>query len=343
MIRFPAEWEQQSAVVIAWPHASGDFTNLSAVEDSYHFIATTITRFQALIIICKDGAHQQHIQSLIPSHDNLHFVQANFNDIWVRDTVFLSMEWQHEKASVQLLNFRFNGWGSKYNHEADNNLNLALFAHPIFKGIPTATLSLVFEGGSIESDGQGTLMTTRNCLLNPNRNPELSESAIASQLMNYLGAHRILWVDQDNLAGDDTDAHIDTLARFCNPDTIAYSACEHPEDPHYQSLKNMETQLKSFKTTAGDSYKLVPLPLPQAIFDENGQQLPANYANFLVINGAVMMPVYDDPMDAVALARIGECFPDHQIIATPCRPLVHQYGSLHCASMQIPASVKLHF
>jgi agmatine/peptidylarginine deiminase len=343
MIRFPAEWEPQSAVVIAWPHASGDFTNLSAVEDSYHFIATTITRFQPLIILCKDGEHQQHIQSLLPSNANLHFVQTNYNDIWVRDTVFLSVEWDHPKFGVQLLNFRFNGWGNKYNHEADNNINLNLFAHPIFKGQPTATLSLVFEGGSIESDGQGTLMTTRNCLLNPNRNPELSEQAIASQLMNYLGAKRILWVDQDNLAGDDTDAHIDTLARFCDANTIAYSACNNSEDPHYQSLKNMEAQLKAFKTEDGQPYRLVALPLPQAIFDEHGEPLPANYSNFLIINGAVMVPVYDDPMDAVALERLASCYPNHEIIATPCRPLVHQYGSLHCASMQIPATVKLNF
>ena len=343
MIRFPAEWEPQSAVVIAWPHASGDFTNLSAVEDSYHFIATTIIRFQPLIILCKNGEHQQHIQSLLPSNANLHFIQTDYNDIWVRDTVFLSVEWDHPKFSVQLLNFRFNGWGNKYNHEADNNINLNLFAHPIFKGHPTATLSLVFEGGSIESDGQGTLMTTRNCLLNPNRNPELSEQAIASQLLNYLGAKRILWVDQDNLAGDDTDAHIDTLARFCDANTIAYSACDNSEDPHYQSLKNMEAQLKAFRTADGQPYRLVALPLPQAIFDEHGEPLPANYSNFLIINGAVMVPVYDDPMDAVTLERLASCYPNHEIIATPCRPLVHQYGSLHCASMQIPATVKLNF
>ncbi len=341
MIRFPAEWESQSAVVIAWPHASGDFTNLSAVEDSYHFIATTISRFQPLIILCKNAEHQQYISSQLSLNGNLHFIHAEYNDIWVRDTVFLSVEWQHPKAPVQLLNFRFNGWGNKYPHDADNDINLTLFAHPIFKGLPTASLCLVFEGGSIESDGQGTLMTTKNCLLNPNRNPALSEQAISSQLLNYLGAKRILWVEQENLAGDDTDAHIDTLARFCSVDTIAYSACDSAEDPHYASLKNMERQLQAFKTESGEAYRLVGLPLPQPIYDETGKQLPANYSNFLVINGAVMVPVYDDPMDAVALERLASCFPEHEIIATPCRPLVHQYGSLHCASMQIPATVKL--
>lgn len=343
MIRFPAEWEPQSAIVIAWPHASGDFANLSAVEDTYHFIARTISRFQPLIIICKNGEHEVHIQDVLQNSNNIHFIQADFNDIWVRDTVFLSLEWQHPKAKLQLVDFRFNGWGNKYPHAADNALNLALFDHPIFKGHPTATVDLVLEGGSVESDGQGTLMTTKNCLFNPNRNPQLSEHAIASQVQNYLGAKRILWVEQEHLAGDDTDAHIDTLARFCDVNTIAYSSCDDVEDAHYKSLKHMETQLKAFKTDSGQHYRLVALPLPKPITDEMGQRLPANYANFLIINDAVLVPVYDDANDAIALKRLADCFPEREIIAVPCRPLVHQYGSLHCASMQIPAFVALNF
>lgn len=341
MIRFPAEWEPQSAVIIAWPHHSGDFIHLSAVETSYQAIATSITRFQPLIIVCKDAEHRQHIQAQLPAQTNIHFIQADYNDIWVRDTVFLSLEWEHPKAQLQLVNFRFNGWGNKYPHDADNALNLALFAHPLFKGHPTATVSLVLEGGSIESDGQGTVMTTKNCLFNPNRNPQLSQEAIAGQLQNYLGAKRLLWVEQDNLAGDDTDAHIDTLARFCDANTIAYTSCDDEQDPHYQGLKNMEAQLKNFRTQAGDAYRLVALPLPKPIFDEDAQPLPANYSNFLIINGAVLVPVYDDAMDAVALERIATCFPDREVVAVPCRALVHQYGSLHCASMQIPEFVQL--
>ena len=341
MIRFPAEWEPQSAVIIAWPHRSGDFANLSAVEGSYQAMAAAISRFQPLIIVCKDGEHQQHIRDQLQNNANIHFIEADFNDIWVRDTVFLSLEWQHPKAKLQLVNFRFNGWGNKYPHAADDALNLALFAHPAFKGLPTATVSLVLEGGSVESDGQGTVMTTKNCLLNPNRNPHLSEQAIAGQLQNYLGAKRLLWVEQDHLAGDDTDAHIDTLARFCDVNTIAYSACEDSEDDHYQGLKRMEDQLKSFTTDAGEPYRLVALPLPKPIFDDQDQRLPANYSNFLIINGAVLVPVYDDAMDSVALERLADCFPDREIVAVPCRPLVQQYGSLHCASMQIPAFVNL--
>lgn len=343
MTRFPAEWEPQSAVVIAWPHPTGDFTNLPAVEDNYRFIANTISRFEPLIIICKDGEHQQHIHGRLGENQAIHFIQADYNDIWLRDTVFLSLEWQHPKAKLQLVNFRFNGWGNKYPHAADNALNLALFAHPIFKGLPTAGVDLVLEGGSIESDGQGTLLTTKNCLFNPNRNPGLSEQAISSQLQNYLGAKRILWLEQNNLAGDDTDAHIDTLARFVDANTIAYCSCDDESDPHYAGLKNMEAQLQAFRTESGSAYRLVPLPLPSPIADEHGQPLPANYANFLIINGAVLVPVYEDAKDSVALERLADCFPKHEVIAVPCRALVHQYGSLHCASMQIPAFVKLNF
>lgn len=343
MIRFPAEWEPQAAVVIAWPHHSGDFVNLQAVEGNYQAFAAAISRFEPLVIVCKDAQHQELIQNQLSGHvgDNVRYVQADYNDIWLRDTVFLTMQWEHPKAKLQMVNFRFNGWGNKYPHAADDALNLALFAHPIFKGHPTATVDLVLEGGSVESDGLGAVMTTKNCLFNPNRNPDLSHDAIAGQVQNYLGAKRILWVEQDNLAGDDTDAHIDTLARFCDANTIAYTSCDDPGNDHYQSLKNMEAQLKAFRTEAGEAYKLVALPLPRPIADEDGKPLPANYSNFLIINGAVLVPVYDDPMDQVAMERIAGCFPDREIVAVPARALVHQYGSLHCASMQVPAFVNL--
>lgn len=343
MIRFPAEWEPQSAVIIAWPHISGDFSDLAAVETTYQAMADAISRFQDLIILCRDGEHQSRIQGQLKSQNRIHFIQAAYNDIWVRDTAFISLEWQHPKASVQLVNFRFNGWGNKYPHDADNALNLALFAHPAIKGHPTATVSLVLEGGSVESDGQGTVMTTKNCLFNPNRNPDLTQEQITGQVMRYLGAKRILWVEQDNLAGDDTDAHIDTLARFCDANTIAYTSCDDAEDAHYAGLKNMEAQLKAFKTPEGNPYRLVALPLPKAIVDEDGRRLPANYSNFLIINDAVLVPTYGDAMDAVALERIAGCFPGRETVAVPCRALVQQYGSLHCASMQIPAFVKLKF
>lgn len=337
MIRFPAEWEKQSAVLIAWPHSTGDFSNrLEAVEQSYRFIAETISRDQRLLIVCRDSDHQGHIEKLIVGNSNIEFIQAPVNDIWVRDTVFLTVE---ENGEPVLLNFRFNGWGGKYPHEEDNALNQRLLAVESFQGLRCRGIDFILEGGSVESDGIGTLMTTRQCLLNPNRNKGMSQSDIESQLSLHFGASRFFWIDQPNLSGDDTDAHIDTLARFCSPNTIAYTACEDPADPHYESLKVMAAQLETLRTQSGKPYRLVPLPLPKPIFDEEGWPLPANYSNFLIINQAVMVPVYDDPMDAVTLERLKDCFPDREIIPTPCRPLVHQYGSLHCMTMQFPAAL----
>ncbi|MDP2903407.1 MAG: agmatine deiminase family protein [Methylovulum sp.] len=342
MTRFPAEWEKQSAVLIAWPHHTGDFSNrLESVEQSYRFIAETIAGHERLLIVCQDGDHQQHIQNLLGDNTgNIVFIHAEVNDIWVRDTVFLTVE---NNGKANLCNFCFNGWGEKYPHHNDNALNQKLLSAIPFQGLPHTDIDFILEGGSIESDGIDTLMTTRQCLLNPNRNKGLSQHGIEQRLQQHLGATRILWLDQDNLSGDDTDAHIDTLARFCPADTIAYTSCDDAQDPHYAGLKNMEAQLQAFRTRTNEAYQLIPLPMPTTpLFDEAGQQLPANYANFLIINGAVMVPVYGDPNDNIALQRLETCFPAHKIIATPCRPLVHQYGSLHCMTMQFPAGA-LHF
>lgn len=337
MNRMPAEWEPQSAVLIAWPHHTGDFTKqLNSVEESYAFIASTISRYQPLLIVCRNDDHQRHIQNRLSDNRNIAFIHAALNDIWVRDTVFLTVE---QEGKALLLNFRFNGWGDKYPHQEDNALNHKLLSNSALTGNRHLDVDFILEGGSIESDGAGTLMTTRQCLLNPNRNQRLSQHEIEQQLLIHLGAEHILWLDQPNLAGDDTDAHIDTLARFCTPTTIAYTSCDDVNDRHFHSLQNMAAQLQAFRTRDGRPYHLIPLPLPKPIVNDKGQRLPANYANFLIINNAVMAPAYDDPMDAIAAQRLQDCFPDHDIIQTPCRPLVHQYGSLHCMTMQFPRSV----
>ncbi len=338
MLRLPAEWEPQSAVMIAWPHPSGDFENLTNVELSYTAIAHTVSQFQPLLILYKDVRHQQHIQSLLKQAQNIVFIQAEYNDIWLRDTVFLTVE---DSQGAKLLNFKFNGWGHKYPHAADNALNHTLLQHPVFKHCRHSNIDFILEGGSIESDGQGSLLTTENCLLNPNRNPDYQQQDITQLLQKYLGVNHLLWLKQNHLAGDDTDAHIDTLARFCNPDTIAYSSCHDQNDIHFAGLQNMKLQLESFINKAGNQYNLLELPLPEAIFDAQGQRLPANYANFLIINNAVLIPSYDDAMDDVARQQLQNAFPDRQIISIPCRPLVQQYGILHCMGMQFPATLEL--
>jgi agmatine/peptidylarginine deiminase len=283
--------------------------------------------------VCRDEQHQKHIESLVSQREDIDFVYAHVNDIWVRDTAFLSIE---KDGVISHLNFKFNGWGEKYNHDLDNALNHKLANAKPFKGKSHHDIDFILEGGSIESDGLGTILTTRQCLLNPNRNKGLSQQDIEQQLATHLGAKRVLWIDQAHLPGDDTDAHIDTLARFCSVNTIAYTSCDDEYAPLYEHLKDMEMQLQVLRTQADEPYHLVPLPLPKTIVDEEGKQLPANYSNFLIINHAVLVPVYGDANDAIALERLGKVFPSHHIIAIPCRPLVHQYGSLHCMTMQFP-------
>jgi len=201
------------------------------------------------------------------------------------------------------------------------------------------SVDFVLEGGAIEVDGTGTLLTTERCLLAPTRNPTLDWAAIEKVLRDKFGVSRILWLKHGDLLGDDTDGHIDTIARFCDAHTIAYQGCEDRDDPHYADLAAMAAELAAFRTAEGKPYKLVPLPLPAAMHDpDDGRRLPAGYANFLIINGAVLVPVYGDAKnDAIALERLRPCFPGREVVPIECRALIHQYGSLHCVTMQIPA------
>ncbi len=332
-----AEWQPQSAIMIAWPHKEGDFDDqLENAEHTYQLIADAISNRQQLLILCKNNHHQKHIESLLNPNDNIFFLHVPYNDIWVRDTAPLTIKQNNE---YYFLNFQFNGWGNKYPYYDDNNISLELFNSEFFPNIKIKSFDYVLEGGSIESDGKGTLLTTRQCLLNSNRNPQFSENQISLILKQELGATKILWLDQQALEGDDTDAHIDTLARFCPGNIITYSSCNNPDDIHYSGLKRMEEQLKSFNNIEGKPFNLLPLPLPDPIYNKHGQRLPANYCNFLIINEAVLLPVYNDPKDDLASQQISSCFPEHEIIKIPCLSLIQQFGSLHCITMQFPENV----
>lgn len=237
------------------------------------------------------------------------------------------------------MDFGFNGWGLKFPANFDNLISKRLKQQGVL--LPNLnTIGLVMEGGSLESDGLGTILTTSECLLSPNRNPQLDRSEIEQALSSLVGAKRVLWLNNGWLAGDDTDSHVDTLARICPDNTIVYQACDHPLDEHYEPLKLMEVELKAFTAPDGSPYRLFPLPLPKARFDEQAHRLPATYANFLVINGAVLVPTYCDPEnDSKALDSIGKAFPGREIVAIDCLPLLEQHGSLHCVTMQLPQGV----
>lgn len=332
--RLPAEWEEQDGVLLAWPHSESDWQPLLAeIEPVSATIIAAISRFERVILIVPDeDAAVAKLKAAQADMAKITFVVLPTNDTWTRDFGPITV---YDNGTPAMLDFGFNGWGLKFPAHLDNRINRLLAE----KGLFTAgmvTRPLILEGGSIESDGNGTLLVTATCLLHSNRNPHLDKNQLASTLSRELGADHILWLQHGYLAGDDTDAHIDTLARLCPADTILYVACNNPADEHFQELSLMRRELEALRTRKGSPFRLVPLPLPAPSFDSEGGRLPATYANFLVINGAVLVPTYNDPGDAAALALIGMAFPGREIIGIDCRPVVEQHGSLHCLTMQLP-------
>ncbi|WP_308318758.1 agmatine deiminase family protein [Marinobacter sp. F4206] len=340
----PAEWAPQSAIMLTWPHAGTDWAKvLDQVEPVFTDIAKTVLRFEHLLISCEHVARLQQLEQTLNGYARQHglpgraiAVPAPANDTWARDHGPLTVQ---TEDGLALLDFRFNAWGGKFPAEKDNALNRHLANAGAFGATPLQPVDFVLEGGSIESDGQGTILTTSECLLTPTRNPSEDRTAIERLLAELFGADRVLWLNHGYLAGDDTDSHIDTLARFCAPDHICYVACSDVADEHYSALAAMEEELQEFHQRDGSPYRLTALPWPDPIHDEDGNRLPATYANFLIINGAVLVPTYGVRQDDEAIAILEDVFPDREIIPINCRALILQHGSLHCVTMQIPAGV----
>ena len=337
----PAEWEPQDGVLLTWPHAHSDWAPLlPEVEPVFIEIARQIALREQLIISCYHDAHVDHVRRRLEQAGvNLKRAQLYIvpsNDTWVRDHGPVTV---YNNNVPTLLDFTFNGWGGKFKADLDNQVTRHLHSLGAFAATPLQTVDMVLEGGGIETDGIGTLLTTESCLLSPQRNPHLDKQQIEERLKTLFGIERVLWLKHGQLAGDDTDGHIDTLARFCDEQTITYVACDDPRDEHYVELQAMQAELKAHRTREGKPYRLVPLPWPQAKFSDDGNRLPASYANFLIINNAVLVPTYDDAADAEVLVRLRTCFPDREVIDIPCLPLIKQYGSLHCVTMQLPAGV----
>ena len=309
--RLPAEWEPQSGVQLTWPHAATDWAPmLDDIVAVYDEMAREIRKREQLLIVPP------------PS-----------NDTWARDHGFITLV--NDKGGVRLLDFQFNGWGEKFPAEIDNTLNRRIYDEGHVQGEYVDHLDFVLEGGSIESDGRGTIFTTSCCLLAPHRNQQLTQQEIEDRLKEWLCADRIVWLNHGSLLGDDTDGHIDTLVRICPDDTLLYIG----GDDDHPDLALMEQELRDLRTLDGQPYRLLRLPLPRPIYDD-GDRLPATYANFLVINGAVLVPTYAQPdLDGEAMRIIGEAFPGRDIVGIDCRPVIRQHGSLHCCTMQYPENV----
>ncbi len=342
LIRLPAEWEPQDAVLICWPHEKTEWAPyLTEAEAVFMDIAEAVARFEKLIVVVPD---EQCVRTKLAARGvnmkNVALYEIESNDVWARDFGPITI---YENGKPVLLDFVFNGWGGKHKGELDNQITAKLHKLGAFGKTPLRTVDLILEGGSIESDGEGTLLTTAKCLLNPNRNAQLSKQQVEAKLAEEFGlkfhppspegSGAINWLENGWLAGDDTDAHIDTLARLCPDNTILYVQCTDPSDEHFSALQAMENELRKMP------YRLLPLPWPAAKFDADSKRLPATYANFLIINGAVLIPVYNDPSDSQALETVGKAFPNREIIGIDCSTLILQHGSLHCVTMQIPKGV----
>ena len=338
LYRWPAEWEKQCGVLLAWPHENSDWApRLSQVRRTFLDMACQISQFENILVVApKVAPVRAELLAAGIAPERAAIFAAPSNDTWTRDfgpiTVF-------EKGQAVLLDCVFNGWGRKFPASLDNEITRQLFEQGCFPKAKRQAVDMVLEGGSIETDGRGTLLTTAQCLLNPNRNPGLSQKDIENQLAAFLGIDRFFWLQEGFLVGDDTDAHVDILARFCAEDAIAHTICDDKGDIHYQPLKRMEKELQGFKRRNDAPYRLVPLPIPRPQYNEKGERLAASYANFLIINEAVLVPQYTDENDRTALERLRQAFPGRKIIGIDCRELIRQGGSLHCMTMQIPAGL----
>lgn len=318
-----AEWEHQSMVQLTWPHEGTDWAPiLDEITAVYEEMAREIRKREPLLIVDNILQPKGRSVACIPH-----------NDTWARDHGFITVEdtsFDQKSKALVLLDFCFNGWGEKFEATLDNQINKHLYDQGLVKGHYEDHLDFVLEGGSIESDGKGTVFTTECCLMAPHRNQPLTKEEIENRLKEWLGAERIVWLQHGSLIGDDTDGHIDTLVRICPNDTLLYTG----GDKDHPDLAGMEKELQELRTLDGKPYRLLKLPLPRPIYDE-GDRLPATYANYLAINGAVLIPTYNQPdLDAEALRIVGEAFPDREMVGIDCRAVIKQHGSLHCCTMQ---------
>ncbi|MFW5816385.1 MAG: agmatine deiminase family protein [Wenzhouxiangella sp.] len=325
--RLPAEWEEQSATLLAWPHPASDWSErLPGIQQEYVQLVQAITRRQPVVLLVP------------PSHDNseearerlgalpgLHLAQMPYDDTWCRDYGPITLVSAGERLA---LDFRFDGWGGKYPAARDNRVNTLLARHALFSRLGFRQYLFELEGGAIESDGQGTLLVNWHCL--HERHPHLSRPEIEYELRALLNAERVLGIDIEPMPGDDTDGHIDTLARFVSVETIAWQ--QPPDSARSAVLKG---QLEALERADGQAYALLELPNPDGV----DPTLPANYVNFLFVNGACLVPAYGVAADVEARELLQAALPDREVESVPSAVMIEQYGGPHCASMHIPAAL----
>lgn len=337
----PAEWYTQSCVQLTWPHEDTDWRDyLDDITETFVQIAKAVAHYEPLVIAAKYPERVREVLAESLNDDEMARVsiyESDNNDTWARDHAFITLvPTTDASAPCRLLDFRFNGWGEKFAADKDNRINRTLYDKGVFSGERVDYDDFVLEGGSIESDGRGTVLTTSVCLMAPHRNQPMTQAEVETVLKERLCARKIVWFDYGQLIGDDTDGHIDTILRVCPDNTLLYVGCDDENDPQYADLKALENQLLQATDADGRPYRLLKLPMPDALYDD-GDRLPATYANFLIINGAVIVPTYNqEENDARALELVAEAFPGYDIIGIDSQTIVRQHGSIHCLTMQYP-------
>jgi len=327
----PAEWAPHAATWTSWP--SGDelwFGHLEGVRREFADLVRTVARFEPVRVLVRDAEAERDASDRLAGVGGVTFHRVPLDDVWFRDNGPLFVT---RGRDLSFVNWRFNSWGGKFEWQNDDRAPEAVAA---FLQVAHWDVDVVMEGGSLELNGEGVALTTRQCLLSPERNPDLTEERIEGLLRDYLGITKLLWLDA-GLEGDHTDGHIDTITRFTDARTIVTSVEPNPADANHATMRDNLERLRSFTDARGEPFRIVELPLPANRLEGEEGRLPPTYANFYIGNGFVVVPQYDDPNDARALEVLRPLFPDREVIGLSSRRIIEGGGSFHCVTQQQPA------
>ncbi len=340
----PAEWELQSAIMLTWPRGDGDFARnddrLAAAETCLAQVAAMTSWHQRVLLVTENDAMNMRVATLIASHGgftgNLEFAQSPADDIWARDHGPVTLA---GNGPPVMLDFLFDGWGGRYPAGRDNAINANIHALGAFGNSSMLSMDRVLEGGAIDTDGAGTLMTTRRWLDRQQAMPGNKSIKYINCLADLFDINNIIILQNGEIVGDQTDGHVDMLARFTGPGAIVYQSCEQPDDPHCPALTALGQELKNQCRPDGLPYNVYALPFPGTITNATGERLPVSYANFLITNRFVFVPGYQSEADEAAREIIAGLFPNRRAITIDCRVLSAEGGGLHCATMQLPDGI----
>lgn len=335
---FPAEWEKHDATWLSWPHKKASWPGkIEKIYDVYVQFVKAISQGERVCININDRAMQAkaeyHLKEANVDFSQVQFFLHRTNDAWCRDhgPAFLIRKSLDQPKAI--VDWRYNAWGEKYPpYDLDDQIPTLIAHH--YK-IPCFTPDVIMEGGSVEFNGKGTLLTTKSCLLNPNRNPHYTQGEIEHYLIEYYGIDQILWLES-GIKGDDTDGHIDDLTRFVNENTVITMIADSINHPDYKVLRSNLKALESMRLINGERLNIIELPMPQPYYEE-GQMLPCSYANFYISNAAVIVPIFEDPNDEKALEILSSSFKDRKVIGLNSKDIIWGLGSFHCLSQQEPA------